>query len=112
MAIKRFFHTATLLKDGRVLVAGGEDRSGRRFNTAELFDPSSGAWSAAATMHAAYSAHTATLLADGSVLVAGGGNAGDFSSSEKYDPTTDSWTTVGSLNDGRFRVYRHIAAKR
>jgi Kelch motif protein len=66
----RFSHTATLLPNGRVLVAAG-------FNfvaaiaTAELYDPATGTWSATAMMATARLFYTATLLQNGKVMVAG-----------------------------------------
>jgi hypothetical protein len=62
----RIGHTATLLTDGKVLVAGGGS------DTAELFDPSTGTFTAIGKLSAARAYHTATLLADGKVLVTGG----------------------------------------
>jgi hypothetical protein len=66
----RSLHAATLLLDGRVLVAGG----GR---SAELYDPGTGSWAAAAPAGGS-TAETATLLADGRVLVVGGVSASLF----------------------------------
>src|SRR5207247_1791833 len=65
----RIYHTATLLKNGRVLVAGGESGSSPTLASAELYDPARGAWRATASMADARSDHTATLLRDGKVLV-------------------------------------------
>ena len=62
-------HTATLLRDGRVLVAGGDWKGGA---FAETYDVASGVWSWAAPLNTPRSSHTATLLLDGSVLIAGG----------------------------------------
>ena len=66
----RYNHTATLLPDGKVLVAGGSSRD--ETASTELYDPATGTWSAAAPMSAARDSHTATLLPDGRVLVVGG----------------------------------------
>ena len=63
-------HTATLLADGTVLIAG--DPAGPRMDHAELYDPRSGTWTATASMVRGRHYHTATLLPDGRVLVAGG----------------------------------------
>src|SRR5689334_24487425 len=41
MSVRRVFHMATLLSSGKVLVAGGDNRSGIAFDSAELYDPSS-----------------------------------------------------------------------
>src|ERR1051325_2061414 len=79
-------HTATLLPNGQVLVAGGYNSSGFLSATAELFDPATGRWTATGSMATARASHTATLLLNGQVLVAGGDNAGV--SAELYDPTT------------------------
>ncbi|MGH9151222.1 MAG: kelch repeat-containing protein, partial [Acidimicrobiales bacterium] len=68
----RALHTATLLGDGRVLVAGGAGGGGAPKATASIYDPVAGSWTATAAMGTARSGHTATLLPDGRVLVAGG----------------------------------------
>ena len=66
----RDYHTATLLPNGKVLVAGGHD--GCYLTSAELYDPASGTWSATGSLNTARGHHTATLLPNGKVLVAGG----------------------------------------
>src|ERR1044071_1203040 len=63
-------HTATLLHDGRVLVAGGENF--QTLDSAELYDPNTGKWSLAGSLNEKRWDHTATLLGDGRVLVTGG----------------------------------------
>jgi WD40 repeat protein len=95
MITPRAGHTATLLPDGRVLVAGGAS------NTSELYDPRTGRWTAMGTMTHARTWHSATLLADGRVLVAGGMDAGGIllASAELYDPGTGTWTITGSLTE-------------
>ena len=67
----RFLHTATLLQNGKVLVAGGSGFSGISAS-AELYDPASGTWTATGSLNTARRSHTATLLQNGMVLVAGG----------------------------------------
>src|SRR5256885_3932366 len=89
LATTRAGHTATLLPNGKVLVAGGQGTGVNLLSSAELYDPASGTWSATGSMTTARYLHTATLLPNGKVLVAGGSN-GNFSlaSAELYDPAT------------------------
>lgn len=97
MSTPRDNHSATLLKDGRVLVAGGypDESGGGCLNTAEIYDPLANSWSMAASMVEPHCFHTATLLQDGRVLV---GNFIDiFSSTEVYDPSTNAWEQVSDL---------------
>jgi hypothetical protein len=68
MSVAYFGGTATLLLDGRVLVAGG----GSNGTSAELYDPATGTWSPTGSMSVGRAGFTATRLADGRVLVAGG----------------------------------------
>jgi hypothetical protein len=91
-------HTATLLMDGRVLVAGGSE-SNSNIISAEIYDPASGSWTEAASLTTARSDHTATLLPDSRVLVAGG--TGPLKSAEIYDPANNTWTPTGSLINER-----------
>jgi hypothetical protein len=116
MIVGRHNHTATLLPDGRVLVAGGCSASfeegcfqGVAFASAELYNPASGSWSATGSMSTTRWLHTATLLMDGRVLVAGGCKTFDsngncltiLNSAEIYDPTTGTWSSTGSMSQGR-----------
>jgi N-acetylneuraminic acid mutarotase len=104
MTTARADHTATLLSDGRVLIVGGtnETSDGRHaLTTAELYDPSTGTWSATGTLSLGRRGHTATRLLSGKVLVVGAINA-DGGSVEIYDPATGQWTLTGRLPIGRW----------
>ena len=108
LTTKRFEHTATLLPNGKVLVAGGYLTTGAPpvivLETAELYDPASGTWTATGSLTTARYGHTATLLPNGKVLVAGGKDFNFqlwFASAELYDPTSGTWTTTGSLAAAR-----------
>ena len=97
----RYSHTATSLPDGTVLVAGGIGSSGV-LASAELYDPSTGSWTATGRITEARSGHTATLLPDGTVLVVGGGSSGGLlASAELYDPSTGTWTATGRTIEAR-----------
>src|SRR5204862_2627956 len=79
MVAARSSPTATLLPDGRVLVAGGSDIYRNSLTSAELYDPASRTWTATGSMAQGRQGHTATLLTNGKVLVAGGvGTAGFY----------------------------------
>jgi hypothetical protein len=72
MSSHRLYQTATLLRNGRVLIAGGDGDCLTYSGRAELYDPMSGIFVAANEMAANRQEHTATLLDDGQVLIAGG----------------------------------------
>ena len=107
LAAARWGHSAALLADGTVLVAGGSTvRSGATataLRSAERYDPATRLWTAAAAMTDARTGHTAVPLAGGTVLVCGGvapvGTAEDpaLAFCELYDPQADRWTPTGSL---------------
>ena len=99
----RYLHTATLLSNGRVLIAGGTtDNSVNFLTSAELYDPASNTWSPAGNLGAARGYHTATLLPNGKVLVVGGydGNT-DLGSAELYDPANNMWIAAANLTGAR-----------
>jgi uncharacterized protein (TIGR03437 family) len=109
MATGRYSHTATLLNNGQVLVAGSYVASA----SAELYNPATGTFSVTGSMTTPRGDHTATLLNDGQVLVAGGFN-GQYvfgpngsggltvvASAELYDPGTGTFTATGSMTTPR-----------
>jgi hypothetical protein len=106
MSAPRVYHTATLLTNGKVLIAGGDDEKTTAYATAQIFDPASGLFTSTGNMIAVHTGHTATLLADGKVLVAGGGNrAGSdtegSATAELYDPATGKFKLTGNMNVSR-----------
>ncbi len=109
MTTARTEHTATLLSDGSVLVAGGMtfDTKGA-IVASEVYYPTTHTWVAAGNLATARWGHTATLLQDGTVLVVGGqidfgASTTSQSSSELYHPDTRTWTTTtDALTTGRF----------
>ncbi len=110
LSAPRAYATATLLNDGRVLVAGGQSEYdpdvGQRVPTASslLFDPATNSWSPAASMGTARYEHVAVLLSDGRVLVAGGfdPNYGGIKTAEIYDPATDTWSAAADMISTRW----------
>jgi galactose oxidase-like protein/Big-like domain-containing protein/Kelch motif protein len=105
-----FGHTATLLPNGEVLLAGGFVNSVWDYggsasdNGASLYDSATGVFSETGNMTAARGGHTATLLANGKVLIAGGADptGTGLASAELYDPSTGTFTQTGSMAVGRF----------
>jgi N-acetylneuraminic acid mutarotase len=102
-------HTATLLANGQVLVAGGYNDSifstGELYilSSTELYDPDNGSWTDVGALNTAREGHSSTLLPNGKVLVAGGYNFADgaLSSTELYDPAAGTWATSGSMSNAR-----------
>jgi Galactose oxidase, central domain len=94
----RDFHTATLLQNGKVLIAGGLDTNNTYIGQAELYDPATGTFTATGNMVDPRHLHTATLLSSGKVLIVGGEGANTFvAPPEIYDPDTGTFTTTGTL---------------
>ena len=117
MAVARGLHTATVLRDGRVLIVGGYTAPDTDTASAEIFDPITNTFSLTGSLNTARHDHTATLLPDGRVLVIAGYGSGTWlSSAEIYDPATGQWSitqpifahgvthTATLLKDGRVLV--------
>jgi hypothetical protein len=119
--VARWNHTATLLKDGRVLVVGGDGRPGLYQTTAELYDPNTESWTLTGELFYPRFGHTATLLSDGRVIVAGGFtttpdyNVGSnfqgwpaIDGVEIFNPDTGMWLSAGRLTTPRVN---HVATR-
>jgi hypothetical protein len=111
MGTARQFHTATLLDhglaltNGKVLVAGGNDGTGKALASAELFDPITETFTATkGSMGTPRAYHTATLLLDGTVLLTGGvdGSGTPLATAELFNPTTETFApTNGNMTSPR-----------
>ena len=113
MNMARCAHAATLLPNGQVLVAGGDDLNGNSLGTAELYSPVTGTWQATGSLNTSRIGPLAELLGNGTVLVAGGTNvtgsvSGDcalsagckisqLTSAEIFDPSQGRWAPTGSM---------------
>jgi predicted CXXCH cytochrome family protein len=95
-------HTLTVLADGRVLVAGGEDSSKGVLRASLVYDPAIRSFSDTAPLITARIGHTATRLPGGKVLIAGGYDGSAFlSSCEIYDPSRGTFAPTGSMGTAR-----------
>jgi WD40 repeat protein len=103
MTIGRTGHTATLLKNGKLLIAGGWTGRYNLRRSAELYDPTTGVFTPTGDMVIERAGNTAALLPDGKVLVAGGEDRSEnaLSSAEVYDPSTGKFTRTGDMSEPR-----------
>jgi hypothetical protein len=104
MALGREAFTATLLNDGRMLIAGGlipDGLSWQAVNEAEVYDPSSGIFTVVGKMNTEHACHTATLLQNGRVLITGGSYPTPAMSAELFNPVSGTFTATGSMNTSR-----------
>jgi Kelch motif protein/galactose oxidase-like protein len=104
-------HSATLLPDGKVLVAGGMRRNQDFYKSAELYDPATGKFHSTGEMHERRVGHVAVLLPSGKVLVAGGWvGQGGTDSAELYDPSTGKFTIIAKMTSPRGRPSASLLA--
>ncbi|HXU04088.1 MAG TPA: kelch repeat-containing protein, partial [Polyangia bacterium] len=117
MTVARQDHSAILLSNGKVLVAGGRSSTGTTgLTSAELFDRTTGTWAATGSMTGGRFLHTATQLntssngtTSGKVLIAGGLNGTtSVNTAQLYDPATGTWAAAGNLNAAR---HGHVAVR-
>lgn len=112
MTQERAGHTATLLRNGKVLVSGGRTVANNNYvfrNTAELYDPTTNTWMPTGTMAGVRSHHQADLLSNGTVIVTGGeqcylppyGGTCYLSTAETYDPISATWTATATMRTTR-----------
>jgi Kelch motif/Galactose oxidase, central domain len=132
MTTPRTYHCAALLKDGRVLIAGGMNRMGKALSSAELFDPTTGKFVPTGEMAEPRYLATATPLPDGRVLIAGGASTPEgypganqerreeqsIDTAELYDPATGKFSPAGKaervfdLTSGKFLMHASMNAAR
>ncbi len=106
MHFARASHTATVLPNGLVLVAGGTGGSGGALVSSELYNPASGTWTTTGNLHVGRVSAQSVLLPNGMVLTMGGCINNDCLSSttksaEIYNPVTGTWTVTGSMRTAR-----------
>lgn len=103
MSIGRSGHTATVLKNGKVLIVGGWTGRYQLRRSAELYDPSTNTFAPTGNLNVERAGNTATLLPDGRVLIAGGEDRREdaLASAELYDPDTGTFTLTGNMAEPR-----------
>jgi N-acetylneuraminic acid mutarotase len=106
MNVDRSDHTATLLTNGKVLVAGGGAGTVVSLTSAELYDPATNSWTSAASMGTGRRGQTSTLLVSGKVLISGGYDTNSTTnvlvSSELYNPASNTWESATSMAQARY----------
>ena len=101
LRVERSGHTATILQNGQVLLAGGQGTSGT-VSSAEIYDPVANAFTPTSSMTAPRNGHAAALLPSGQVLIAGGNSPNSTTATaELYNPVLGSFTATGSMETPR-----------
>jgi hypothetical protein len=100
----RFAATATLLPNGRVLIAGGVAHEGASSATAELYDPATGGFALTGGLLTGRARHTGTLLQNGKILIVGGidKDGKPVRAAELYDPASGRFLATGNLVEARY----------
>lgn len=101
MATARAAHTATLLPNGTVLIAGGFADGEQALSSMEIYRPETDSFELTTPLAEARQSHTATLLPRGKVLLAGGFNGNYLNSAELYDPETGRNSSAGTMTAAR-----------
>jgi len=106
MSFTRDYPSATLLPNGKVLIAGGFPGGAPQSSTTELYDPASDTFSPGPSMNVGHLYSTTTLLPNGKVLIAGGvdKNGHNLASTELYDPVSNTFAAAAgtaSMNTAR-----------
>jgi hypothetical protein len=115
----RNFHTATLLPNGKVLIAGGKlSAGGPSEDSAELFDPAMEEFTETGRLHTSRLLHSATLLADkrGVLIIGGNHRPPGVSencerSAEIYDPLTGMFSSAGNMTVPRCLLWSSQAPR-
>ncbi|MGH7745397.1 MAG: kelch repeat-containing protein, partial [Candidatus Dormibacteria bacterium] len=97
MTTARGNHVSALLYTGKVLVAGGLTGPGTALvttATAEIYDPSTGAFTPTGSMSVARGHYAGTVLGDGTVLIPGGATLPTGTNADIYDPASGTFTTT------------------
>lgn len=111
MNFGRMAFTATLLKDGNVLIAGGRNENGVQ-NTAEIYDYKTGEFKITGNLKTNRYKHGAALMPDGNVLIVGGSDKNDwngkYKSAEIYDYEKGEFTELVETNAERFKLQEGV----